>query len=98
MTIPPEPVFDRALGLDTISGLTDREVREELVYLIAGVEQYLPVRDGEEAAGWLYVQAMRRARLECEEAKRRLGHYPLCEALDHPGIEDYCSCSRWSDQ
>lgn len=88
-----------SVGEDSVKHMTDEELRRALGYLIAGAETFLPLRDGEEAAEWLYVQGMRRARLECERARELLGHYPMCEALDHPeDVAGYCTCERWIER
>ncbi|WP_372672993.1 hypothetical protein [Amycolatopsis kentuckyensis] len=99
VTLPDDVPADAvSMGADSVSGFDDEEVRRTAAYLIGGAETFLPVRDGEESAEWLYVQGMRRARMECERARQLLGHYPLCEALEHPeAVEEYCTCAGWAE-
>jgi hypothetical protein len=86
------------VGRESVSGLDDAEVREAAGYLTGAALTYLPVKDDDGAQEWLIVMAMRRAREECEKARERLGHYPLCDALDHPeDVDNYCTCEGWDE-
>lgn len=86
------------VGRDSVSGLNGVEVREAAGYLTGAALTYLPVKDDDGAQEWLIVMAMRRAREECEKARERLGHYPLCDALDHPeDVAGCCTCEGWDE-
>lgn len=86
------------VGRESVSGLNAVEVREAAGYLTGAALAYLPVKDDDAAQEYLIVLAMRRTREECEKARERLGHYPLCDALDHPeDVAGYCTCQGWDE-